>query len=80
MSRPRPRWEVGGSGQGGCLGPDPGGGWGVWPEGVSRPTPRGVSRPMGKGGIQACTEPDTPQQTATAAGSTHPTGMQSCFI
>ena len=26
---------------GGCLGPDPGGGWGVWLEGVSRPRPRG---------------------------------------
>ena len=27
----------------------------------------------------ACTEADTPQQTATAAVGTHPTGMHSCF-
>ena len=43
--------------------------------GVSRPTPRWVSRPTSRGGIPACTEADTPQQMATAAGGTHPTGI-----
>ena len=50
--------------------------------GVSRPTPRGeVEGSPGPdlGGIPACTEADTPQQTATAAGGTHPTGMHSYF-
>ena len=31
------------------------------------------------GCIPACTEADTPQQTTTAAGGTHPTGIHSCF-
>ena len=55
--------------------------------GVLRPTPRGKVERSGLGGLQAhtqrgipaCTEGNTPQQTATAAGSTHPTGMHSCF-
>ena len=48
------------------------------PVGVSRPTPRGVSRPTPGGGcIPACSEADPPW-TATAMGSTHPTGMHSC--
>ena len=29
--------------------------------------------------IPACTEADPPQLMATAAGSTHPTGMHSCY-
>ena len=29
--------------------------------------------------IPACTEADIPQQTATAVGGTHPTGMHSCL-
>ena len=34
----------------------------------------------GPGGcILTCTEADTPQQTATAADGTHPTGMHSCY-
>ena len=42
-----------------------------------------VSRPdTGGGCIPGCAETDTPpplpQQTATAAGGTHPTGMHSC--
>ena len=46
-SRPRPKGEVGGSGLGvsrprqggwGGLGPDPGGGWGVWLGGVQAHT------------------------------------------
>ena len=64
VSRPTPRWEVEGSGQGGSPGPHPGG--------VSRPTPGGC--------IPACPEADTPQETATAAGGTHPTGMHSCQV
>ena len=32
------------------------------------------------GCITACTEADTPQQTATAAGGTHYTEMHSCFL
>ena len=68
-------------GGGACLGPGPGGsrprpGGGV---GVSRPRPRkgclgpGPRGCPGPGGvcIPACTEADTPQQTATAAGGTH---------
>ena len=48
---------------------------------VSRPTPGGVSRPTPGGVcIPACTEADTPQQPATAAGGTHPTGMHSCWV
>ena len=34
----------------------------------------------GGGCIPTCTEADTPQQMATAAGGTHPTGMHSCFL
>ena len=64
VSRPTPRWEVEGSGQDGSPGPHPGG--------VSRPTPGGC--------IPACPEADTPQETATAAGGTHPTGMHSCQV
>ena len=61
--------------------------------GVSRPTSGGVSpgphpgrgspgpHPGGVGGVPACTEADTSpqQQTATAAGGTHPTGMHSSW-
>ena len=75
--------------KGGGLG---GSGWGEGVQahtrsGGSQPMPGGVvqaqaqgevSRP--KGCIPACTEADTPQQMATAAGSTHPTGMHSCYI
>ena len=61
------------------------------PRGVSRPTPGGVSRSRlggcpgpGPGGcIPVCSEADNPlpppQQTATAVGGTHPTGMHSYF-
>ena len=54
-------------------GPHLGGSWGVWHGGSPGPH-LGV-------GIPACTEADTPlppQQTATARGGTHPTGMHSC--
>ena len=66
--------------QGGC--------WGVWPWGVSRPTPRGGCWGVWVGDLQAhtwgvcipaCTKADTPQQTGTPAGGTHPTGMHSCL-
>ena len=81
---PHPGEMLGGL-AGGGLRPTHGGCWGVWPGG-SRPTPEeGVSRPrLGEWGacIPACTEADTPppQQMATAASGTHPTGMQSCSI
>ena len=70
------------TGRGGVSRPRPGGvqaqAGGV---GVSRPRPRkgclgpGPRGCPGPGGvcIPACTEADTPQQTATAAGGTHPT-------
>ena len=55
MSRSRPRGEVGGSGWGGCLGPDPGerlgvSGWGC----VPRPIPRGEVGGLTSGGPGAC--------------------------
>ena len=89
MSRPRPKGEVGGSGWE-VLRSTPGGVQ-AHNRGVSRPRPggvqahnRGISRPR-PGGVQAqgdyipaCTGADTPQQKATAAGGTHPTGMPSC--
>ena len=74
VSRPPPRGGLGGSG------------WGA-----SRPTPRGVqAHAWGVRGVSpgpswewipACTEADTTplQQTTTAAGGTHPTGMHSCL-
>ena len=73
VSRPTPRGEVEGSGLGGSPGPHPGGSSGTHVgEGVSRPTPGGVS--------QHALRQTPPQQTTTAAGGTHPTGMHSCFI
>ena len=54
--------------------------------GLSRPTPgrgvqaqaQGVSRPRPGGGVSQHALRQTPHQTATAAGGTHPTGMHSC--
>ena len=43
--------------------------------GFSRPTPGG----RGRGCIPACNEADTPQQIATAASGTYPTGMHSYY-
>ena len=57
-------------------------GWRVWLGGYSGPDPGGSLGPrLGRRGcIQACTEADTPpQQTATAVGGTHPTGIHSYF-
>ena len=64
MSRPRSRGRL----------------WGL-AGGVSRLRPRGRLGGLAGGGcIPACTKADTPpQQTATAAGGTHPTGMHSCL-
>ena len=65
-SRPRLRGEVGGLAGGGVQAHTQGGGPGAG---------------AGRWCIPACTEADTtplPQQVATAAGSTHPTGMHSC--
>ena len=67
---PHPRGKLKGL-VGGSPGPHLGGypslRWGGWSPG---PGPGGC--------IPACTEADTPQQTGTAAGGTHPTGMHSC--
>ena len=79
MSRPRPKGEVGV-----WLGvsrPRP---RGVSAQGMSKPIPEG-SVQTGRvpspdlGYILACTDVDTPQQTANSAGGTNPTGMHSCF-
>ena len=55
--------------------------------GVSRPTPVGVLRPTPggqgqtqRGVSQQALRQTPPQQTATAVGSTHPTGMNSCYL
>ena len=65
--------------RGGGLGPDPGGRFGgLAREGCPGPHPGGCTGPGEC--IPACTEVDTPQQTATAADGTHPTGMHSCFL
>ena len=72
----------------GCLGPDPGGLRGL-AGGMSRPRPRGRLG-VGAGQLQAQVwvgvsqhalkqTPPAPQQTATAADGTHPTGMHSCL-
>ena len=75
-----PRGRFGGSGWGeGVQAHTRSGGSQPMPGGVVQAQAQGeVSRP--KGCIPACTEADTPQQMATAAGSTHPTGMHSCYI
>ena len=63
VSRPRPRGDVGGSR--------------LTPRAVSRPTPGGV---QALGGVsQHALRQTLPQQTATAAGGRHPTGMHSCY-
>ena len=67
---PHPREKLRGLAWEGTPGPHPG---------VSRPTPgERVSRPRPRECIPACTDADTPQQPATAAGGVHPTGMHSC--
>ena len=71
VSRSTPRGEVEGSGLGGSPDPHLGG--------VSRPTPRGLQVYTRGVCIPACTEADTPWQTATAVGGLHPAGMHSCF-
>ena len=78
VSRPTPRGEVGGSGQG-CPGAHPGG---------VQAHVQGVGAQAHTRGIKAqvwgvypsmhCGR-YTPQQMATAAGGTHPTGMHSCW-
>ena len=83
VSRPTSRGEVGGSGQVGLQAHTQWGlqahtQWGLqahtWGGG------QGVGVFPGPGRwIPVCTEADTPQQTATAVGSTHPTGMHSRY-
>ena len=61
---------------GGCLGPGPGGGWGVYlGGGVQAHAQGGVSQHA----LRQTPPTPTPQQTATAADGTHPTGMNSCW-
>ena len=55
VSRPTPRGEVEGSGQGGLQAHTQGRSWGVWPRGVSRPTPGGSPGPHLGGGLQTHT-------------------------
>ena len=64
VSRPTPRRRLRDLARGECVGPEPGGRLGVWPEGCLGPLRQ--------------TPP--PLQTATAADGTHPTGMHSCFF
>ena len=75
VSRPTPRGEVEGSGLGGVSRPMPVGDF-------QAHTGGGSPGPHPGGCIPACTETDTPppQQTATAAGGMHPTGMHSCYV
>ena len=47
-------------------------------QGIWTQTPMGCPGP-GPGGVSQHVLRKTPQQRATAAGSTHPTGMHSCF-
>ena len=68
VSRPRPRVEVGGSAWGG-------GGVKAQARGVPGPGP-GVC--LSQHALRQ-TPPSPPQQTATAADGTHPTGMHSCL-
>ena len=51
----------------------------TFPVEIARSTTRGCPDP-GQGGVSrhALRQTPPPQQTATAAGSTHPTGMHSC--
>ena len=88
---PHPGWRLKGSGLGGSPGPHPGGklrglAWGVspgpHPGGEMRGLDGGVSRPTpGECVSQHALRqsPPPPQQTATATGGTHHTGMHSCF-
>ena len=66
----------------GCLVwgvPGPVGGVFSWGPGLGGAWSWGDSWSRG-GGIPACTEADSPQQTNTVADGTHPTGMHSCLI
>ena len=79
VSRPTPKQEVGGSGHGESPGPHPAGKVGGL-AGEGSPGPH----PGWWWWIPACAEADpqppnpSPQQTATDAGGTNPTGMHSC--
>ena len=51
----------------------------MWPWGCIQAHTWGAGPRPGGGGIPACSETEPlPQQMATAAGGTHPTGMHSC--
>ena len=66
---------------GGSPGSHPGGSWWVWPGGSPGHTQGGVSTGPHQGEVSQHALRKTPpcQQMATAVGSTHPTGMHSCF-
>ena len=72
VSRPTPGGKIEGSGLGGLQAHSPGG--------VSRPTPGGSPVPHLGGWVSqhALRKAPPPEQTATAAGGMHPTGMHSC--
>ena len=85
---PHPRRKLRGLAWGGLLAHTQGGSWGFWPGVVSRPTPRGGLQAHTQGGSpgphlgvsQHALRQTSPQQMATPAGSTHPTGMHSCSM
>ena len=88
LSRPTAREEVEGSGFGGGGSPGPHSGGKLEGSGLGRsPGPhRGDLRSTPKGGVyrphpgvsQHALRQTRPNQTATAVGGTHPTGMHSC--
>ena len=79
VSRPTSKGEVEGSGLRGCLQAHIQGGLQAHIWGILQAHTGGVSRPTPGGDIPACTEADPAQQTATAAGGTHLTGMHPCL-
>ena len=72
----RPRGEVGWSGWGGCLGPDPGGGWGS-DGGVSRPRPKGKIGGSGQGCV--CPGPHPAGWTRPTPGGCPGPGPGGCI-
>ena len=77
---PHPGGRLRGLAGGGSPGPHPGGKLRVWLGGSPGPHPGGCQGPGPRGDLsQHALGQTSPQQMATAVGSTHPTGMHSCF-